>query len=207
MIDLQELRHLTKQVLEVVYASTYRLPYTIRLLAREALLALRVKDPNAMDEELTTIVARTVVVPFILPALVYVPPFTSCHPLTDSSAPEVFGIQSESGPIGPLQRRNLNCIANLINHVAAQDFTSTNVDHFVRTPLREYIRSEGAMFHDWIMDVASVEPLETYFGADELLENTVEAKPIMITRSEIYGSLSVLLKNVGVLVSSLLLIY
>ena len=49
--------------------------------------------------------------------------------------------------------------------------------------------------------VASIEPLETYFQADELLENTVEAKPIMITRTEIYGMLSILMQNVLLIVS------
>jgi hypothetical protein len=46
-----------------------------------------------------------------------------------------------------------------------------------------------------------VEPLETHFGADELLENTVQPQPIMITRSEIYGTLSILIKNLAALVS------
>lgn len=41
-LDLQELRHLTKQLLATMYESTQHMPYTIRLLAREALLALRV---------------------------------------------------------------------------------------------------------------------------------------------------------------------
>jgi Ras GTPase-activating-like protein IQGAP2/3 len=49
--------------------------------------------------------------------------------------------------------------------------------------------------------VASVEPLESYFEAHELLESTHEAKPILITRKEIYGMLSVLMKNIPVLVS------
>jgi Ras GTPase-activating-like protein IQGAP2/3 len=45
------------------------IPYTIRLLAREALLALRVKFPEALDEELTPAVAKNVILPFILPAI------------------------------------------------------------------------------------------------------------------------------------------
>jgi len=41
-IDLQELRHLTKQLLDTLYSSTAQIPYSVRLFAREALLALRV---------------------------------------------------------------------------------------------------------------------------------------------------------------------
>jgi hypothetical protein len=47
-----------------------------------------------------------------------------------------------------------------------------------------------------------VDPLETHFGADELLENTVEPKPIMITRSEVYSTLATLMKHVAVIVST-----
>lgn len=110
-------------------------------------------------------------------------------------------------------RRNLAAIAKLITHVAEQDFEGTH-DHFVRTPLREYIKAEGPAFTDWVLDgklenvlcchlylVASVEPLELFFGADELLENTVQPKPIMISRAEIYGTLSILIKNLPTLVS------
>ena len=50
-----------------------------------------------------------------------------------------------------MERRNLAAIANLITHVATQDFTSTK-DHFVRTPLQEFIRSEGVPFREWILD-------------------------------------------------------
>jgi Ras GTPase-activating-like protein IQGAP2/3 len=50
-----------------------------------------------------------------------------------------------------MQRRNLAAIANLITHVATQDFISVQ-DWFVRTPLQEYIRSDGIPFRDWVME-------------------------------------------------------
>lgn len=49
--------------------------------------------------------------------------------------------------------------------------------------------------------VADVEPLEGYFQAHEMLESTLEAKPISITRNEIYGTLSILMRQIPVLVS------
>lgn len=182
---LQELRHLTKQLLDTLYVSTPHLPFTVRLLAREALLALRVKYPETTDEELTPSVARTAVLPFILPALI---------------APESYGIAQQA--IGAVERRNLAAIANLITHVAAQDLSNSPRDWFIRTPLQEFIRAEGAIFRDWILDVASVEPLEAWFGANELFESTLEAKPIMITRTEIYSMLSILIRNASIVTAN-----
>ena len=137
--------------------------------------------------------------------------------MTDFSAPESFSIAQQS--IGPVERYNLAAIANLITHVAAQELSNIVKDWFVRTPLMEYIRSDGVHLCDFILDgeqldyipcnadleaVASVDPLEAHFQAHELFESTLEATPISITRSEIYGMLSILIKRVPVLVSDVL---
>ena len=53
--------------------------------------------------------------------------------------------------VGAVERRNLAALASLVSHVCTQDFVSMT-DHFVRTPLKEYIRAEGQPFRDWIMD-------------------------------------------------------
>jgi Ras GTPase-activating-like protein IQGAP2/3 len=66
--DLQELRHLTKELLDHIYRFVPQLPFTIRLLAREALLALRIRFPDA-TQNLIPVVARTVILPFILQAI------------------------------------------------------------------------------------------------------------------------------------------
>jgi Ras GTPase-activating-like protein IQGAP2/3 len=66
------------------------------------------------------------------------------------SAPESFGMVDQ--PIGQVERRNLAAVANLLTHVAAQDDPSSLKDRFVRVPLQEYIKSEGPIFRDWIMD-------------------------------------------------------
>lgn len=48
---LQELRFLTAELLKTLYSCTMGLPYTVRYLAREALLALRVSllERNVQD--------------------------------------------------------------------------------------------------------------------------------------------------------------
>ncbi|RXK36438.1 hypothetical protein M231_06282 [Tremella mesenterica] len=178
---LQELRFLCDRLIKGLVASTVHVPYTIRLLARESLLALRVKYPDAFDHELTPVVAKTVILPFLLPAII---------------APETFGILDT--PIGAIERRNLAAIASLVTHVASQDLSSSTKDRFIRVPLQEYIRADGEVFRDWIMELASVEPLETYFQTHELFESALEAKPISITRNEIYGMLGVMVRHLAI---------
>jgi hypothetical protein len=49
--------------------------------------------------------------------------------------------------------------------------------------------------------VGEIDPLETYFETHELFESTMEAKPINVTRTEVYGLLRVLIKNRATIVS------
>ena len=68
-------------------------------------------------------------------------------------------------PIGQVERRNLAAVANLLTHVAAQDDPSSLKDRFVRVPLQEYIKSEGPIFRDWIMDGE----LNTFLDRNQLI--------------------------------------
>jgi len=65
-------------------------------------------------------------------------------------------------PIGQVERRNLAAVANLLTHVAAQDDPSSLKDRFVRVPLQEYIKSEGPIFRDWIMDGEPKQPCNSH---------------------------------------------
>jgi len=53
--------------------------------------------------------------------------------------------------VGPVERRNLATIANLITHLAAPSFEVVT-NFFVQKPLQEYIRSDGVLFKDFILD-------------------------------------------------------
>ncbi|KAK8869822.1 hypothetical protein IAR55_000390 [Kwoniella newhampshirensis] len=182
--NLQELRALTEFMITGLIESHNKLPYTVRLLAREALLALQRKFPEASDEELVPVVARTVVLPFILPAII---------------APEQYGMAPDG--VGAVERRNLAEIANLITHVAGQEYTNTPDQRLIRTPLEAFISSAAMPFREWILDVADVEHAESQFHAHDMFESTIEAKPIKITRTDIYGMLSVLIQHVPVLIA------
>ncbi|TXT04877.1 hypothetical protein VHUM_03960 [Vanrija humicola] len=169
---LQELRALTDDLLTAIMRSTDQMPYTVRLMAREALLALRVRFQDRSDWELWPVVARCVILPFILPAI---------------GAPETYDIADD---VNPVQRRNLQQIANLLQHIATQDFSRNDRDRLVRVPLYEYISAAGQRLGDWIFDVAEVD-----FHVHEMLESTSEATPISITRTDIYGLLGILMRN------------
>lgn len=103
-----------------------------------SLTPAQVKYPDALDEDLTPIVAKTAVLPFLLPGLV---------------APESFNIVPQR--VGPAERRNLAAIATLIGYVATPDTPPGATDpkeRFVKVPLQEYIKKEGVAFRDWILE-------------------------------------------------------
>lgn len=96
----------------------------------------------AADEELSPVVAKYFLLPFLLPGLV---------------APEAWGIMDPTNPLGPAERRNLAAIANLVTIIAtptppAGNMAATGADRFVRMPLQEYIARESVQFRDWLMD-------------------------------------------------------
>jgi hypothetical protein len=68
---MRQLQDTTEIILQALYQGTQHIPYTIRCQAREMLLALRVKTQYAVDDlHLTPIIARTLLVPYMTPALV-----------------------------------------------------------------------------------------------------------------------------------------
>ena len=96
----------------------------------------------ATDEELSPIVAKCFLLPFLLPGLI---------------APEAWGIIDPSNPLGPAERRNLAAIANLVGIIAAPsppegNLAASGAERFVRMPLQEYIARETVHFRDWLMD-------------------------------------------------------
>ncbi len=70
---MQALQDSTEVILQALIAGVQHIPYTIRCMAREMLLALRVKTQDAVDDmDLTPVIAKTLLLPYIRPALVYV---------------------------------------------------------------------------------------------------------------------------------------
>jgi hypothetical protein len=70
-IELAALQLQTDSVLTALYAGTKHIPYTIRCMAREMLLALQVKTQYQVEDiDLIPVIARGLILPYILPGIV-----------------------------------------------------------------------------------------------------------------------------------------
>lgn len=69
--EMRQLQDSTEVILQALYAGTEHIPYTVRSMAREMLLALRVTTQDSVDDShLTPIIAGTLLIPYMKPALV-----------------------------------------------------------------------------------------------------------------------------------------
>jgi len=60
----------TDAVLTALYKGTKHIPYTVRCMAREMLLALQVKTQYKVEDiDLIPVIARSLVLPYILPGI------------------------------------------------------------------------------------------------------------------------------------------
>jgi len=60
----------TDAVLTELYKGTKHIPYTVRCMAREMLLALQVKTQYKVEDiDLIPVIARSLVLPYILPGI------------------------------------------------------------------------------------------------------------------------------------------
>jgi hypothetical protein len=60
----------TDAVLAALYKGTKHIPYTVRCMAREMLLALQVKTQYKVEDiDLIPVIARSLVIPYILPGI------------------------------------------------------------------------------------------------------------------------------------------
>lgn len=68
--DLKALRAATDGVLEAMYASTRRMPFGIRYVAREVFRSLQTRFPNEPEHEIIRVVGNLIYYRFIQPAAV-----------------------------------------------------------------------------------------------------------------------------------------
>ena len=68
--ELIQLQLSTNSVLESLYLNIESVPYALRCMAREMLLALQVATQYTVDDyDLAPVIARCLIMPYILPAL------------------------------------------------------------------------------------------------------------------------------------------
>ncbi|KAJ9111090.1 hypothetical protein QFC19_001288 [Naganishia cerealis] len=147
-------------------------------MARELLLALQVTTQYSVDDyDLAPIIARCLIMPYILPAL---------------TTPESQGIISTN--ITALPRQNLQEVGKLVEAIATGRYRVPSYDVNMFATLEGYILDATPAFSDWILTrfawtpaVASVDDVESHLNTQELVEKSVEPKPITMTRAEIYA--------------------
>ncbi|KAI0224722.1 iqgap- protein [Massospora cicadina] len=167
---LQQLRAITDQFIEGIYASLDRIPYGIRYIAKELKASLVRKFPAEREGVIVRIVGHLVYYRYISPAIV---------------APETFGVVERD--ISPNHRRCLAEVAKMLNQVTMGKMFSE--DNVFLLPLNTYVAYTADKFARYVDAVADVSGPEAHFGADAQLELTALCRRpvIYISPLEIYS--------------------
>ncbi|KAG8745710.1 hypothetical protein FRC10_007190 [Ceratobasidium sp. 414] len=172
---LQKLQWLAGVFIRAILASTKRMPYAMRLLARETLAALRARFPNQPEQALAIALGRLIYYRYINPVII---------------TPETYDVVPTT--ITPSARRNLANISKFLTQISSgQEFdvpTLTSVNAFVVANI--------PIMATWFFEVADVSDAETEYHAHEFLDVTVQPKPVYISPNEIYAMHSILTQNV-----------
>ncbi|KAF9055294.1 hypothetical protein BDZ89DRAFT_1087964 [Hymenopellis radicata] len=156
----------TAAFINQMVASTKKMPYSIRYLARERLEIAREKFPHEPELH-AAYVGRLVFYRYINPALV---------------APETFDIVSHT--IDVVSRTNLAQISTLLTQIiSGREISQDQLDLW---PIHGFVSQQIPIMNTWMLDVANVSDAETQFHAHEFVDATVQPKPIYISPNEIY---------------------
>ncbi|KNZ78048.1 Ras GTPase-activating-like protein rng2 [Termitomyces sp. J132] len=165
---LQVLQWWTEAFLNAITQSTKKMPYNMRYLARETLVHLRERFPDAPEEAYAACIGRLVYYRYLNPAIV---------------APETFDIVSKT--ISTTARMNLAQISRVLTQITSGRQFDDNNPMYV--PINDYVCKAIAEMSAWLLHVvADVPDAETEFHAHEFLDVTVQPKPIYISPNEIY---------------------
>ncbi|EKM59178.1 uncharacterized protein PHACADRAFT_86001 [Phanerochaete carnosa HHB-10118-sp] len=170
---LQLLQWWTELFVTALTQSTARMPYGMRYLARETLILLKERFPDAPDEVYAACVARLVYYRYINPAIM---------------TPETFDIVSET--INVETRKNLAQVSRMLTQITnGLEFGDDN-PHYI--PVNDYVRNAIQQMTSWLFEVSNVPDAETQYHAHEFLDATVQPKSIFISPNEVYGMHTIL---------------
>ncbi|KIY49170.1 hypothetical protein FISHEDRAFT_65237 [Fistulina hepatica ATCC 64428] len=177
---LQVLQWWTEAFITALTQSTRRMPYSMRYLARETLLNLQERFPNASDEEYAICIGRLVFCRYINPAII---------------SPETFDIVNKT--VGISCRKNLAQVSKVLAQInSGQEFGDNNPSFL---PINVFVNKAIGQLSTWFLDIANVPDAETELHAHEFLDATVQPKPIYISPNEIYTMHGLLAKHQDVL--------
>ncbi|KAH7344769.1 hypothetical protein B0J17DRAFT_607929 [Rhizoctonia solani] len=172
---LQKLQWLSGIFLKTIMGSTKRMPYAMRLLAREILAALRSRFPDEQESAYAVALGRLIYYRYINPAII---------------TPETYDVVSTT--ITPAARRNLADISKVLTQITSgYEFEVPNL-----ASMNAFVATNIPTMAAWFLEVANVADAETEYHAHEFIDVTVQPKPVYISPNEIYAMHGILTQNV-----------
>ena len=167
--NLQALRTLSEDFMNVIDNNVERMPYGIRYIAHKAIESLMERFPDENEEVILQVVEHFVFQKYFSPAL---------------SGPDAFGIVNKS--LTPVQKKNLGALSKLLNQVTSGRLFA-NENMFLQ-PLNEYVSIATGQFKEVFKAIVDVQPLEVRFETDEFEDLTSKQKPTLyIKMSDIFA--------------------
>ncbi|XP_050768679.1 ras GTPase-activating-like protein IQGAP2 isoform X2 [Gymnogyps californianus] len=179
--SIQSLRAVTDKVLASIFSSLNMMPYGMRYIAKVLKSSLHEKFPEATEDELLKIVGNLLYYRYMNPAIV---------------APDGFDIidMTAGGQIHPDQRRNLGCVAKVLQHAASNKLFEGESEHL--SSMNTYLSQTYQKFRNFFQAACDVPEPEEKFNIDEYSDMVTLSKPVIyISIEEIINTHSLLLEH------------
>ncbi|XP_025962450.2 ras GTPase-activating-like protein IQGAP2 isoform X5 [Dromaius novaehollandiae] len=179
--SIQSLRAVTDKVLTSIFSSLNMMPYGMRYIAKVLKSSLHEKFPDATEDELLKIVGNLLYYRYMNPAIV---------------APDGFDIidMTAGGQIHPDQRRNLGCVAKVLQHAASNKLFEGESEHL--SSMNTYLSQTYQKFRNFFQSACDVPEPEEKFNIDEYSDMVTLSKPVIyISIEEIINTHSLLLEH------------
>ncbi|NWQ98179.1 IQGA2 protein, partial [Burhinus bistriatus] len=179
--SIQSLRAVTDKVLVSIFSSLNMMPYGMRYIAKVLKSSLHEKFPDATEDELLKIVGNLLYYRYMNPAIV---------------APDGFDIidMTAGGQIHPDQRRNLGCVAKVLQHAASNKLFEGESEHL--SSMNTYLSQTYQKFRNFFQAACDVPEPEEKFNIDEYSDMVTLSKPVIyISIEEIINTHSLLLEH------------
>ncbi|NXE83123.1 IQGA2 protein, partial [Cochlearius cochlearius] len=179
--SIQSLRAVTDKVLMSIFSSLNMMPYGMRYIAKVLKSSLHEKFPDATEDELLKIVGNLLYYRYMNPAIV---------------APDGFDIidMTAGGQIHPDQRRNLGCVAKVLQHAASNKLFEGESEHL--SSMNTYLSQTYQKFRNFFQAACDVPEPEEKFNIDEYSDMVTLSKPVIyISIEEIINTHSLLLEH------------
>ncbi|ELU41896.1 IQ and RasGAP domain-containing protein [Rhizoctonia solani AG-1 IA] len=142
-----------------------RMPYAMRLLAREILAALKSRFPDEQEPTYAIALGRLIYYRYINPAII---------------TPETYDVVPTT--ITPAARRNLADISKVLTQISSgYEFEVANL-----VSMNAFVAENIPSMAAWFLEVANVADAETEYHAHEFIDVTLQPKPVYISPNEIY---------------------